>query len=513
MLALSEQLFTLRVPDIDRMSDEELADFLHMRDGRWSLQTKGLLSKFGTTRLNLNRGWAGLWQSWSCPCCERGKLQIPRLSSAGVLLCQIEMHHDHLEDWASKHFLERNPKTADDSNKNLQIDQGKHSMLELIRRFERVPLCLDCNLVEGKAKASLGNDAFRDFSFSPSEIASFITVQDNQVHYFNPAKVREVWFGIKEDVLDRIEFGATLAERFRNGKSRRQVGGQPPPEFWVDSNALFRRILWKNSSMPSSSTIAEKIVARSTARDAVGQSAKPKIRPPGRSPSDEQYAAINLQNSTQKYWVYFGEDWRCACCDRSKRAICRKANSGKWTARIHVTRDWIFSDNLPAFDPSWSGDSLCIDDHHPVFICQDCRHAVSEIQRRDDSLDEDSVTLNDVRASIKAVAANEMHEIDYDSLMDRARENFGLQEAISLYRSLEQAARYHVEQARIVMRQFSCSFDDARDHLVGSRVEFHNESSEKARKMVDWYLERGKRFEELSDVEQCRIASEPKPQS
>ncbi|NRP22034.1 hypothetical protein LPJGGPFB_05293 [Ensifer adhaerens] len=295
---MASETISVTVPNIDTMSDDEVENFLRMRDGKWSQQTKSLLARFGT-KLNLNRGWAGLWQGWSCPCCGRSKPQIVRLNSSGVLLCQVEIHHDHLGDWAEREFTGRNPRT-DDGQTNMQIDWFKDSMLQLVARFGRTPVCLDCNLVEGKAKTSLGPEAFRDFSFSPAEIAQFISVRENKVHEFDPGKAKQIWEDVRADVEDRIDFARRMSNRFANGKNRRQHSGQPAPEFWMDSSAILWRVLGENSSLVQLSGVAQKAVARSTARDAVGRSASPRPRAPGRPPKDEEYATLDLQNADQK---------------------------------------------------------------------------------------------------------------------------------------------------------------------------------------------------------------------
>ncbi|WP_146214425.1 hypothetical protein [Rhizobium sp. 11515TR] len=497
---MANETISITIPDIDSLSDDELSNFLSMRDGRWSQQTKDLLAKFGTNKLNLNRAWAGLWQSWSCPCCGRNKSEIARINSAGVLLCQIEVHHDHLGDWAERKFSELNPR-SDEKAMNLQIDWCKQPTLQLVERFPRTAICLDCNLVEGKAKACLGKEIFRDFSFSPSEIAQFITVQANQVHGFDRGKVAEIWKKVKDDVEDRIDFATRMARRFANGKNRRQVGGRSAPEFWIDSEALFWRMLGRDSSLLSNSRLAERIVARSTARDAVGNSTVPKTRRPGKPPTDAEYEAIDLQNAEQKHWARFSENWKCDCCGRSKRSICRKANSGKWTARIHAIRDWKFTGSEEDYSEDEVRGNFYIADHVPAFICQDCRHVISEMQRRDDSLSENSVTLSDVKGSISTIAANEMHQVDYEYLIDRAYENHGLQDAIASYLELEGIARSYLERANSIMKRHRCSFEQARDHLVHDHATLLGKSVTAAADHVEWYLVRAHKFEALREIE------------
>lgn len=497
---MASEMISLKVPDIDGMSDDELANFLRMRDGRWSQQTKSLLARFGTNKLNLNRGWAGLWQGWSCPCCERSKPQIARLNSSGVLLCQVELHHDHVGDWAEREFTERNPRT-DDGQTNRQIDCFKDAMLELVLRFGRTPLCIDCNLVEGRVKKDLGPSVPRDFSFSPAEIAQFIFVRDNKIHEFDLGKAKEIWGAVKADVEDRMDFARRMTLRFANGKNRRQHGGQPSPEFYIDSSAILWRVLSDNTNVVRLSGVAQKAVARSTARDAVGRSANPKPRAPGKPPTDEEYEAIGLQNTDQKHWGRFGDDWTCDCCSRSKRAICRKSNSGKWTARIHVIRDWELDAPISDLMQSDEVENFYVFDHVPAFVCQDCRNVVAEMQRRDDELGEYSVTLPDVRSAIVAITPNAMHDVDFDHLIERAHENSGLEEAIGRYHKLEANSRYYLDSAKRLAKWKRWSPEQARNELVKEHMEIMGCTLEEAADFIDWYLAKGKKFEALRELE------------
>jgi hypothetical protein len=152
------------------LSDDNLAALAHMRDGRWSAQTKALLKRFGTGKLDLNSGWASTWTLWSCPCCRREKAQIARLSGSGVLLCRLEFHHDHLADFAKRIFSEHNQR-SEDQETNIQIGRAKDALMLFVERFERTLICIDCNLAEGRAKLELAKEIDSNFTFSPSQIA------------------------------------------------------------------------------------------------------------------------------------------------------------------------------------------------------------------------------------------------------------------------------------------------------------------------------------------------------
>ena len=139
----------IEVPDFAAMTDDEVErhPLARTKDGRWSTQTRWLLEQLGTDRLDLNEAWAQTWTDWECPCCRRRKSEIARLTDAGVLLCQLDWHHDHLEDAASA--VMRAMATAGVHGSLLVTRKRACSAARpLIARFARVLLCNDCNAAD-----------------------------------------------------------------------------------------------------------------------------------------------------------------------------------------------------------------------------------------------------------------------------------------------------------------------------------------------------------------------------
>ena len=93
---------SLVMPDFRAVSDEDLESLLPQADGAWSRQTRALMLGLGAQKLNLNSNWAEVRRDWVCEACQRRKPEIARVSDHGVLLCQLEWHHDHLRDHAKK---------------------------------------------------------------------------------------------------------------------------------------------------------------------------------------------------------------------------------------------------------------------------------------------------------------------------------------------------------------------------------------------------------------------------
>lgn len=499
-LQLAARSATVTIPDVEAMSDEELAEFAFMRDGKWSNHTKALLRRFKTERLSLNRAWAATWHGWSCPCCKRTKPQIARLNSAGVLLCELEVHHDHLADWAGKLFEELNPLT-EDKEFAVQRSKAKTALLQFVERFERTPVCIDCNLADNRAKTLIGKEVDENFTFSPKEIAAFINVTDNHVHGIDVDKAREIWTRVKPDFEDRLDFTERMAKRFANGKNRREIA-PVRVNFWMDETSL----LWEQFSRATpghGNSFGWRLIERSVSRDAIGKSAKRKVIIQGKPPTDEEYARVNIQNREQKHWPKVGDDWKCGCCQRSKREICRKSsNSGKWTARIHILYDWIAEE-----DPSalyWRGAEaiahMVIGSHAPVLVCQDCREVQTQASKLT-GLSSWSLTVQDINAAIVSVTPYQRHEVDEELAKEAAENNRELVVAVTDYHEHERDARAKLGRAKWLAKLHRCSFEDIIPTLAFEYAEAVEVEMDEGQAYITWLFAEGQRFEQLRSAE------------
>lgn len=502
---------TITIPNIESMSDEDFAYFARMHDGRWSDQTKAMMLRFGTDKLNLNRAWAGATQFWSCPCCKRTKPEIARLTSSGVLLCAIESHHDHLGDKAGDRFKEIIG-TSEDREFTIQREHAKYGMLQFVERFQRTLICIDCNVAETAAKDLLGNvtdDTFklrkREFSFSPMEIAGFIKPVANKVHELDADAVRETWNRVKPDIIDRMDFCERMARRFVNGKNRREVAvGTCERREMDDHLIIMERVREAIPELSRGNSIATRVMIRSVARDAVRRSARPKTKPATRAITDANYAKLDAANAGQKHWPRVCDGWRCACCHRPKREICRLSNKKVWHAKIHALRDWIFDETEPNaryWRAPLENTNLMIVDHVPSLVCQDCRHVVSEIQRMDDSVDYNALTIADMAESITTIVSHQLHEIDYQFAIQRAHENDDIVAAVEAYHTHEQEVRFQMERIKSFMKRHRCSMEEARDHYAYIYAKAVEEELAEGHAFMDWMIAEGKRFEKRRESE------------
>lgn len=461
------------------------------------------MRRLGTDKLNLNRAWAGTWQRWTCPCCNRTKPQIARRTSSGVLLCALEFHHDHLGDKAGKRFEEIIGK-SDDREFMIQRSHAKYGMLQFVERFQRTLICIDCNLAEGKAKGLVG-DMDPDFTFSPKEIAGFINAADNRVHEIDGDAVLATWNRVKPDIVDRMDFCERMARRFANGKNRRELAiGTRENLVMNDYLVIWKQVADAVPELSRGNSIATRVLARSTSRDAVHRSTRPKTKPSVMAISDADFAALDAANSDQKFWTRSGDDWTCACCHRTKREICRRSNARKWTARIHKLRDWILDDDNPNalyWRLGVESAGLIIVDHKPTLVCQDCRHVATEVQKLDDSVDYNALTIGDVADSIITIAPNQMHEVDYDFALQRARENGDLVAAVNAYHEHEQEVRFQMDRIKSFTKWHRCSVDEARDNFAYEYAKAVDVDLEEGHAFVNWMIAEGHRFERLRALE------------
>ncbi|WP_036257022.1 hypothetical protein [Mesorhizobium sp. NBIMC_P2-C4] len=105
---------------------------------------------------------------------------------------------------------------------------------------------------------------------------------------------------------------------------------------------------------------------------------------------------------------------------------------------------------------------MVIGSHVTVLICQDCRHIISEVQRRDGTLEESSLTRGEVEAAIVAIAPNQMHDVDYDWAIETARNNRDLVAAVDEYHRHARDALAKLARAKWLMKAVPYSFEKAR---------------------------------------------------
>lgn len=495
----------LEIPNIEQMSDDALASLAVRNDGRWSAQTKALLEQFKTTKLDLNLPWARTWVGWRCPCCNRDKPALARLSRGGVLRCKLEWHHDHLEDYVRRFFDDMSPPVPNDGSYNLQRNVAKDAISTLSIRFRSVLICADCNSSESEAKRNV-DGVDRDFTFSPKEIAEFIKPNPNSTHEIDITLAQQIWEAKKSDFEDRRNFARKMAQRFANEKNRQEIVSSGPDLYFRDSTYFWAKIQNADPSIIEC-TLASQIEKRSVAKD--GDSAfsirRSKQTPP---PTDTEFNLIERRLPAGKeYWIGLGERWICECCGRNKREICRRSNRGEWTARIHKIRDWEEEKN--PINLEWrrrtAQSILTIGAHRTAYICQDCRNIITKLQRLHPGTPDGALTPSDLSNVLITIDTNSDHEVDYEKAFQLASANQELvlatedynrhwalsQEAKSRFKRLTTFAKNSADQALKIIAE-----DLVKDGLAPAQDSIV---------YAQWLVDEGRRFEGILNMEKAFI--------
>ena len=371
--------------------------------------------------------------------------------------------------------------------------------MPFVERFEQTLICVDCNLSEGRAKLELAREIDPDFTFSPSEIASFIHAEPNSLHEVDYGQARMTWLAAKDDVTDRLDFAARMAQRFAKGRHRREVApGERFPGYLNERDVVFHQFL---RAVPKTHRehIGMIIEVRSTANDSAGRSPKPKKKGRAVAPTDREFAEFDRDQQQYRSWVAAGEGWSCAGCDRFKRDIVRKSNKGKWTGRIHkvLVYEWEDYEESLRRRRIYSANPIVIGSHRWVTICQDCRNIVAEAMRRSKGLTEDSLSLDDVRVLVGVPVSNSTHEIDWDEAIGRAIGNQPLIDAICEYHSHRQEAEEIARELRFLEKTNGCSNSKAREVLGYEFAKAHDLEVEEGDAHIDWLIEEAHRLEGL----------------
>ncbi|MCV9940433.1 hypothetical protein OIU35_29130 [Boseaceae bacterium BT-24-1] len=435
---------TIDVPYVSRLTDEEMEIHFAEFDGKWSPQTKQAVSQFRADGVDLNESWALTWYSWACRCCRRDKAQIFRLGPRNILHAKLEFHHDHMRDTVFKRAKE----LCGDEARWIELCRGRSIHIltdhirELLLRFPRSLICSDCNAADGTAKARLGLPA--SFSFSPSEIAAFITIAPNKEHGIQTDKARAIWmqqepaFKYRRRLLDQLIHdvlsGALALDRSAGaGKIAAETGFQP-------GDLLYKSFYARESSTQRVSllrSVYDDFIARSVSRGAHRSAAGTKRKAATRAPTEAELEAY-VDPVSSKLWSSTPSSWECPVCRRTKRSILRWSNSGKWSGSIRdyttyqEERDRENIENRVRMFPSFFNERH-IFSKMQVLICSDCADVKTRACQHDRSLVQPIFGLDDIEASIISSEAHHAHEVDLVVATARAHANDPLKDALSAF--------------------------------------------------------------------------------
>lgn len=465
----------LELPDFAAMSDDDIERHVLARskDGRWSSQTRWLLEQFGTQKLDLNEAWAQTWVDWQCPCCLRRKSEIARLTDSGVLLCQLDWHHDHLAD-AAGDVMRRKATLGIGDDLLLVRKRACAAALPLIERFAPILLCNDCNAADAAMKARPGSDAPRAFSFSPQEIARFIKPVPHESHALDEDAGRKLWPDALAHFRERMAFAELMGDRIGAGLHDRAISSySAPTRDYEDSRLLYRLAFEAGGVRNRPHGLGEALLARS--RSTAGRSITGKKRSSAkiRIPTADEFRALNeAQTHSSPPWLNAGADWRCPSCARSKFEILRLSNRGAWRAAILLLNDYVCETDPESLRRRSRREDLpvLLSHHRQIGVCQDCRQIVTDAVSARPGASQDSLRIADLRALVGEAQPHSRHSVEKDAIMAVIEANADWVLAVKDYWAhREEANAIHFERWRL-MRNGGVSAQAARRVLIPQLV-------------------------------------------
>lgn len=405
---------TITIPDFDQMGDDELAALLPDCDGKWSPVIRAAMTRFSARGLDLNERWAETRQDWRCPGCQRSKGDILRVTDSGILLARLDLHHDHLGD-----FIKTELKAKFGSKWGTEGPPGAGRAEEiaerLIIRFMWTNVCVDCNGADAAAKRAISGIS-ASFSFSPGEIAEFITPTPNAPHEIDFERASAAWNRCAPIFWARHSLAVTILDAISRGDLEGSPGfALQPPTFLRGGSIRFLTSYADTALLGEISRSEQALLSRSLANDGVNSKTARAARPETSPPTDQEYAAYDGGGSP-KPWVETDETWRCPICERSKREILRRGKGSKpWHGRLHQFRDFDFMRD-------GGGVVVRVSGHTDFLVCSGCVDVLSELKQRHPEFRQREHVLpsSDLQTVIRP-APNARHEVDWDALLALAR--------------------------------------------------------------------------------------------
>ncbi len=408
---------TISIPDVSRLSDDDLAHLFPDCDGKWSPTVRAAVRRLGATGLDLNRTWAETRQDWSCPACGRSKSDIVRVSDAGILLAKLDIHHDHLGDYVKGTLRSRfGPAWGKEgSGAPPGAARAEEVAERLLIRFPWTALCIDCNGADAAVKrANNGIDEY--FSFSPLEIASFVSARPNASHDVDHAKAEQIWTQCAPNFHRLKKLADTILAAIVSGDLAACRGMAPARQGFFEDGAhrLLARYAGPNILSAAGQT-GEAILARSMSSDGVNSKKPRSPTVPMSPPTDQEYAAYDCGGSPTT-WALADAAWRCPVCNRTKREILRPGKaSRRWVGRLHKFRDFDFERNE-------DGDIVAVNGHKDFLVCSGCSEVIAELKSKVPELRHvEHVLPSSDLADFILPTPHSRHEVDWPALVERAR--------------------------------------------------------------------------------------------
>lgn len=488
------------------LTDKEMELFFSDYDGRWSDQTKNALARFEAKGLDLNGNWALVKKNWRCPACGRHKIDIFRLSGRGILLANLDEHHDHITDYVGRRSREL---YGEQWLANAQPGSARliGDLENMVASFYPELICSDCNIADGKAKSILKGIIPNDFTFTPSEIRTFVKCRQNVEHDIDVERLKETWNSREKSFAERINFIDTTLHLINSGILYRDRGASSlrvslrkfEPEAQLHKE--FRRETDRDDRSRELVQLIDEFLARSVQKDSPIIAPKTKINiGRGVGPTDSEYA-LYCDPVSSRRWHQTGEDWCCPICGRNKRQIVRKSNNGKWTGGIRQLiepvkeTDWVSIQARRRMFPKFQHNFIMKGQKYGI-ICSDCADIIARIKQRRRDITDIYLSEDDLRQCIRNSQPHAPHDVDWDEVTRRALSNRSIGPAWNAYwkhRSFVSRLAHYFS----VTEQYYGGEQKAME-VVSDEIMFEAEidSKEEAIELARWILQEAVRFEE-----------------
>lgn len=334
-------------------------------DGVMSPVSVALSIRLGAKEFDMNSWWVETPQSWVCPACGRGKIDLARLNTKNEIMCHLVEHHDHMKDVLKRRFQEisvgRQVVVADEHAKRF----AKRSAM-MISAYENTLICVDCNNADVTAKNAATTHP--DFSFSPQELLRIIKPEPNKAHEIDGDVAKAIWSEQQGTFELRMKIADRIAEIAANNEHWFQPG-----DFNCSPDVISHR--------------ASNYVAHNGAYGVLALLKGPKkikpvkpvsawrqisYRPPKPLPTSNEIEHAG-QVAHSRYWNTINEEWRCPGCQRNKREIVRKNKDGEWA--FPVATRYFFDSASPR-------------NRKEILTCGDCAKTAEDMGKEAASLAE-----------------------------------------------------------------------------------------------------------------------------
>ncbi|MGF1836360.1 hypothetical protein [Photobacterium sanguinicancri] len=311
-------------------------------DSEYSFRSKDLVQKFEANGMDLNRWWVLTPSNWTCPCCQRSKPEIVRLNQHNYLTGHLHCHHDHMTDHVKKRFTE-----ISESMSVVVADLVSERFVErtafALSAYDPTVICSDCNSADSDAKKLLRLP--KEFSFSPSEIASFIVVTANEKPEINISKAKDTWELCRTMFVERqrlVTEIATIAAKNKHWYQPSQVTAkyiERSSDYWLLSHGLDQLgIVPYEQTLYSTNKF--KGCADSWRKHKVHKFTKP--------PTVGQINhLVALRGGC---WEEVNDSWQCEGCKRTRVHCVTRTNKGDWRFSFSPKRMYSTSSEDKRFD-------------------------------------------------------------------------------------------------------------------------------------------------------------------